>query len=329
MSLFADEGIFAGADRKEGLGIPYMGSKRRFAKSILDHIIQNNPNAKYLYDLFGGGGSISFEALQRPQFKEVHYNEFNKSIVNLLLKIRDDGITDEFYEWVSREDFENFKTGTCWRSGLIKTCWSFGNNQKDYLYSKDIEEDKRLMHEISVNKCAKSLSEFKKKNMLNIDENILSLDGVRKRRIKIENELTKNIKYSIKIFNIVKKFTDIQKGKNVYGATEHLARLDNLQNLKNLTKMLKITNLSYDQVNITTPLEETIIYLDPPYENTKKYEKTINHKKLKEWIRNSPYKIYISSYNFDGFREVASFEHRSRLSATANNKVTERLFVNK
>ena len=329
MSLFADVGIYAGEERKKGLAIPYMGSKRKLALLILDHIIKNNPNVKYFYDLFGGGGAISFEALQRPQLQEVHYNEFNEAIVNLLLKIRDDGITDEFYEWISREEFNKLKTGTCWQSGFIKTCWSFGNNQKDYLYSKVVEEDKRLMHEIVINKCEKSLSEFEKKNMLNIDkENIFSLDELRKRRIKLEKELTKNIKNSTEIFDIVKKFTDIQKGKNVYGAIEHLARLDSLQNLKNLTKMLKITNFSYEQVLINTPKDETVIYLDPPYENKKKYEKDIDHKKLEEWIKNSPYKIYISSYEFDGFREVASFKHRSTLSATANNEVVERLFCN-
>ena len=37
-----------------------MGSKRKLAKDIVDFIMERNPNVKYFYDLFGGGGAISF-----------------------------------------------------------------------------------------------------------------------------------------------------------------------------------------------------------------------------------------------------------------------------
>jgi site-specific DNA-adenine methylase len=50
------------------LGIPYMGSKRKIAKPLIDYMLNSNPNAKYFYDLFGGGGDMSFEALQRRRF---------------------------------------------------------------------------------------------------------------------------------------------------------------------------------------------------------------------------------------------------------------------
>ena len=36
-------------------------------------MLKENPNAKYFYDLFGGGGAMSFDALQRPQLKQVFY----------------------------------------------------------------------------------------------------------------------------------------------------------------------------------------------------------------------------------------------------------------
>jgi len=39
-----------------GLGIPYMGSKRKLAPKIVDFILAENPQAKYVFDLFGGGG---------------------------------------------------------------------------------------------------------------------------------------------------------------------------------------------------------------------------------------------------------------------------------
>ena len=47
------------------LGLPYMGGKRRLSKEIVDHILTAHPHTKYVWDLFGGGGSVSFEFLQR------------------------------------------------------------------------------------------------------------------------------------------------------------------------------------------------------------------------------------------------------------------------
>jgi len=55
----------------KGLGIPYMGGKRQIAPKIVDYILAKNPNVKYVYDLFGGGGAMSFEFLQRKQIKKV------------------------------------------------------------------------------------------------------------------------------------------------------------------------------------------------------------------------------------------------------------------
>ena len=57
------------------IGIPYLGSKRKLATPIIDYILANNPKTKHFYDLFGGGGAMSFEALKRKKIKQVHYNE--------------------------------------------------------------------------------------------------------------------------------------------------------------------------------------------------------------------------------------------------------------
>jgi len=87
------------------LGLSYMGSKRILAKHIIDHILEKNPNCKYIYDLFGGGGAISFEAMQRKQIKKVFYNELNTGVVELLKDFFKNGITDKYYQWVDRETF--------------------------------------------------------------------------------------------------------------------------------------------------------------------------------------------------------------------------------
>ena len=44
--------------KNKKLGLPYMGSKRRLSREIVDHILTAHPNTKYVWDLFGGGGAI-------------------------------------------------------------------------------------------------------------------------------------------------------------------------------------------------------------------------------------------------------------------------------
>jgi site-specific DNA-adenine methylase len=268
-----------------GLAVPYMGSKRKLAPQILNHIIQQNPNCKYIYDLFGGGGAVSFMALQYPQIKTVFYNELNTGVCELLRKIQKNGVTDDFYQWIDRETFNKHKNDNTWFSGLVKTCWSFGNNQKCYLFGKEVEEIKREAH-----------------------------------FYLFANGYNKTVATRVAL---IKQF---KQDKNIIGEFE-VERLQSLESLERL-ESLEISNLSYEQVKITTPISETVIYLDPPYKSTVKYQHDINHNYLLEWIKASPYKIYLSSYEFYGLYECHSMQHRSTLSSTANNRVEEKLFCN-
>lgn len=294
------------------LGLPYMGSKRKIAKDIVDYMIQNNPNAKYFWDLFGGGGAISFELLKRG--KTVFYNELNTGIVELLEKIRDDGVTPEFYEWVDRETFNKHKEDKTWHGGLLATCWSFGNNQRDYLYAKHIEEEKRLLHEIIVNKCEISRLKFQEVFGVYIEDFYLKADNIQKRRLEVMGV----VKSTLKGLHL-KHLEHL----------EHLERLQHLERLERLERLqrLNILNLNAFDVEITTQINETIIYLDPPYKGTSKYQEDISYDELYEYINKSPYKIYMSSYEAP-FECVFTINHRSTLSATENNKVVEKLFCN-
>lgn len=290
------------------LGMPYMGAKRKLSKPLVDFMLKENPNAKYFYDLFGGGGSMSFEAIQRPQIKQVFYNEFNTGVVELLKDVLKNGIDEKYYKWIDRETFNENKNGDDWLGGFCKVCWSFGNNQRNYIFSKEIEEDKRLLHEIVVNNCKKSLKIFNKKFKTNLElENKKSLFD--------EETITQK---RLRVMGILKQ-------ENKRFDLQQLERLQQLQRLEQFS----ISNLSYLDVEIKTSINETIIYLDPPYENTAGYEKSICHKELYEYIKKSPYKIYISSYE-SHLDCVLELEHRSTLSATKNDKkVIEKLFTNR
>lgn len=283
------------------LGMPYMGSKCKLSSEIVEYILNNNPNCKYLYDLFGGG-SISFTAIQYPQIKKVFYNELNTGVVELLKKINEDGITDDIYQWIDRDTFRKHKNSNDWFGGLCKVIWSFGNNQINYLYGKN-EEIKKELHD------------YLFKN---------GYDKTSKMRT-----------------NIIKQFNDEKK---IIGLLrlEHIERIERISQITLLNKqhlsMLELTNLSYEKLLLTTPIDETIIYLDPPYltkesilrfKNESNYYNGFNYHDLLAWIKSSPYKIYLSSYEFSGLYEVFSMEHRSIITQTKNNSVQEKLFCNR
>ena len=290
------------------LGLPYMGSKRKIAGRIVDKIQADNPNVKYIYDLFGGGGAVSFECLSR--WMSVTYNELNTGVVELLKKIRDDGITPEFYQWIDRDTFNAHKNDSNWFGGLCKVVWSFGNSQKSYMFGKNIERFKKIGHELIVDKSETARIELSDYLGFDIDTSVFDAESINDRRLNFGSQVRAN-----------KKRFDLQR-------LEQLERLQRLQQLERLQlDGLAILNQSFDEVEITTPINETVIYLDPPYFNTAKYQEAVCYDALKKYIDESPYKIYLSSYEYD-MPVVAEFEHRSTLRATAKNKVIERLYCN-
>ena len=274
------------------LGIPYMGSKRKIAPDLIQYMANANPSAVHFYDLFGGGGAMSFAALQSGFFESVHYNELNGAIVALLEKIRADGVTPEFYQWIDRERFFELIEGDDWLAGLAQSCWSFGNGQRSYLYGKKVEETKLMAH----NEVMAAGGNHKRADVL--------------ARLRRDGRL------------------DLQQ-------LEHLERLEHLQRLGRLERLgrlqnIKITNQSYQNVDTKTSPEQTIIYCDIPYEGTQEYKKGgFNHDAFYDWCKQSPYKVYVSSYDAP-MDCVYQLSHRSFFAANDNSKrVIEKLFCNR
>lgn len=296
------------------LGIPYMGSKRKLASEILHFITSRHNGITDFYDLFGGGGSISFTAVKDYRFN-VHYNELNKHIYSLVKYLKENKTLEpKFYEWVTREEFFNqiskSNEDADWYSGFVMSCWSFGNSQSSYLYGSEIEEMKRLAHEVVVNLCSES--------MLNLSLDIPDLfnfDSVHKRRLIFCDHIKKINGGRFDMQNV-------ERAQNLE-FIEHLTRMQNLQNLQNL----QITNNSYENVTITG--KNPVIYCDIPYKGTGEYkEGGFNHDSFYDWFSDLPYPAYLSEYNAP-FKEVQSFKRRSSLSATNNKKQTiEKIFWN-
>ena len=284
--------------------IPYMGSKRKLATKILNVIYQTVGDFARVYDLFGGGAAFSIAALMAGH--KVHYNEKNTSIAELLRYIVAGKKLPN--RWVTREEYREKVGGADWFAGFLKSCWSFGNNQKDYLFGAKVENLKRLGHLIVVNKDELALKELSEildinltmpKNRLQFRQIIKSLTGERGDLEQLER---------------------LQQ-------LEMLARFEMFQQLQQL-QQLEISNLDYRDVEI---VPNSVIYCDPPYAGTAKYkEGAFNHEAFWEWCREQSNPVFVSEYKApDDFKVVAEFKHKSTLSATNNAKVTiEKLFWN-
>ena len=118
-------------------GLPYMGSKNKIAKKIVELL----PSGERLVDLMAGGCAITHAALLSGKWKTVHANDINPKIVQLFKDALEGKFEDE-KRWISREDFFRLKD----TDELVKVCWSFGNDQRTYMYGKPIEPYKRACH---------------------------------------------------------------------------------------------------------------------------------------------------------------------------------------
>ena len=64
------------------LRIPYQGGKQKIAQELMYKMLEIKPNAKYFVDLFAGGGSMSFLALQMGL--KVVYNDKHTNLINFV-----------------------------------------------------------------------------------------------------------------------------------------------------------------------------------------------------------------------------------------------------
>lgn len=118
-------------------GLPYKGSKNKLA----ERIVRLLPKRTYLVDLFCGGCAVSHAALLMGKYEHIHINDINWMCPTLFIDALQGKYNDE-NRWISREDFFRLKD----TDPYVAVVWSFGNNLRDYLYSKEIEPLKKAIH---------------------------------------------------------------------------------------------------------------------------------------------------------------------------------------
>lgn len=117
-------------------GLPYKGSKNGLAEWVVGHL----PGTAHFYDLFAGGCAVIHAALLSGKYDTCTANDITDSA-----KLFGDAIAGTYRDekrWISREDFFRLKDV----DPYVRICWSFGNNQRSYLYSRKLEPYKRALH---------------------------------------------------------------------------------------------------------------------------------------------------------------------------------------
>lgn len=292
-------------------GIPYMGSKQKLVDKIIPFILNRHPDVTDFYDLFGGGGSVSLYAVRKYAKLHVHYNELSTAIGGLMQHLKDGG--DIPMSFVKRAEFERDYTGSDWYAGLLQTCWTFGNNQKSYLYGVPIQDFKEALSELVMTGKGdiKYLEQF-------TNDFVLKEYGQ-----QVDTRIFLNTK---RYHTPYQRRIVLARQIPMIGALQHLARLERLIHIQNMPGIndLDITaGVGYADVPIGGG--RVIVYCDPPYENTAEYrEGAFNSQAFYDWAATRPYPVYISSYKVsdDRLKLVKAVNTRSLLASAYTAEAT-------
>lgn len=308
---------------KRKYGIPYMGSKNRIAKEIIDFL----PSGETLVDLFGGGGAITDCAIESNKWEHIIYNELNELPYKCFLKALRGEYKNED-RWISRQDFINLKD----TDEYVACCFSFGNNFMNYMYNENIEPYKRAYHYAVVLDDFQPLSElFDKETVDMLNKSVEGETSKKQRILKFTRALGKYIiglPKEAEVRKTVQPF-DTYVG-NILQNQQRKERLDSLK--KEHINNIILYNKDYRDVPIPN---NAIIYCDIPYKNTGTYNKeAFDYESFYSWCKEKQrqgYKVYISEYAMpeDIFECVNEINSRSCFAQTKKTIVIEKIFVPK
>ncbi len=115
--------------------IPYLGNKFRIAEDIYA-VMRTNFTFKNVVSLFCGGGAL--ELLLAQKGFAVLANDLDSGLIELHNHLLHHGNIPK--DFITREMFFEMKDQPNWLGAYIRHCWSFGNNQEDYMYSVEREK---------------------------------------------------------------------------------------------------------------------------------------------------------------------------------------------
>lgn len=310
---------------KRNYGIPYMGSKNRIAKQIIDFL----PSGETLVDLFGGGGAITDCASESGKWSNIIYNELDVLPYTCFLKALN-GEYENKTRWISRDDFFKLKD----TDEYVACCFSFGNNFRDYMYNEKIEPYKRAYHYAIVLNDFGPLSElFDEETVDMLKKSVEGETDKKQRRLKFTRALGNYI-IGLSKEAEVRKTVQIINGKFPGQSLQSQERNERLNQMHH-EQVDNITFFNDDYRNVELPAN-AIIYCDIPYKQTQKYNTStsFDYDAFYDWCiekKKQGYQVFISEYSMpeDRFECVFEMSKITTLAATKSSRVTEKIFVPK
>ena len=295
--------------KRKWWGVPYKGSKSQ----IVDRLMEAIPykGVDNFYDLFAGGCAVTHKMLLEGRYRHCYANDIDGRALRLFR----DGMDGKYAmetRWVSREDFHKLKD----TDPYISCCWSFGNNQRDYLYSKDIEPYKKACHYAIIYGDFSLLRGLYPDVSEVCKEALRKVGGWHERRIKFRSAIRECLK---------------SRFNGAFASLYTSCDADRLESLERL-QSFQSSEVDYREVGIQP---NSVIYADIPYFSTNTYSKQssvaqpFNHGEFYDWCCKQKALVLISEYYMpaDRFTEVWNIKHKQSLCATKTSSIIERLFV--
>lgn len=298
-------------------GVPYMGSKNLIAKRLVSQF----PRAEYFVDLFAGGCAMTHAAFLSGKFNKFICNDLDFRGVELFKQAVSGKFKNE-NRWISRDDFYKLKDSDLY----VRFCWSFGNDQKSYMYSKEIERQKRALHYAILFDDWVEFYELFPDIYDEVAKEILFVTDVKTRYLIIKHCFASQKMQSLKMFQSsesLQRLPSLEMLKRL----QSLERLESLQSLERLQMLQSIETSKLDYRQVAIP-NDSVVYADPPYKGKKSYSVKFDSELFFDWCRNQNFPIYISEYDAPkDFKEVFEINKINSLCATKNFTNKEKLFL--
>lgn len=272
-------------------GTPYKGSKNAIAPWVVERL----PPAETFVDLFAGGCAVTHAAMLSGKFERFIANDLGDAP-----SVFRDAINGEFEGYATVPTREEFLAS---EDPALRLMYSFGNNQSDYLWSRELEP-------VKVNATK-----------------MVAAPSVRERKAAY-NAFMRALREYIQATGDMPD-SDVKHD----GGLERLQRLEGLKRLQGL-EGLQVSKLDYRRVGIP---EGATVYADPPYRSTNcraygKYGTGFDFEAFDKWLSVVPFMVIVSEYTApEGCVKVTARE--KRVTSGTGNKVdgkshaTECLFV--
>lgn len=343
-------------------GLPYMGSKNRIARDIVEQL----PSAECFVDLFCGGCAVTHAAMLSGKYKKFIINDISGDMPRLFVDAVNGKYRDE-KRVISREDFERLKD----TDAYVRTCWSFGNNGKGYLWNDETAGAKLLACKMIFSddrnerwRAYIDFIKYLKDAQKRLEERKANMERYRKQygdiKGSIREELCRYLSESGKTradidrilgtngmaghyfsksqweFPTKEKYEKIREEcpnfppYDYWGeGLESLESLERLQSLESLQRLQRLERLqsdlqvfSSDYQSVEIP-HDSVVYCDPPYKGTAEYKDGgFDYPRFYDWLRTRDFPVYISEYAMPD--DFVSVWSRNKTSSygTHNNRKT-------